>query len=127
VEKDVTITMELTNKSTKSLTNVKLARYFGPADPLYSNDGVIVDLTRRSMSTHAAPPGLGLMFTGYSSSTVQSSWLMGDAMSPQGCSGNRSGIPSAPGWQPVQGLVTMTFGSMAPGTTKTAKIVYRRY
>jgi hypothetical protein len=131
-EKDVTITMTLTNLSTSAVSNVFLTRYF--------TDGLFISFNRfaRSFDSVWGWDGYGFSLTDLTFATTHStvvqtrnSWLSGgtgglgdgcvttSAVDTDTASGQLTN-----GWA---GRVVYQLGTMNAAASKTVKVVYRRY
>ncbi|HEX8651170.1 MAG TPA: hypothetical protein VF708_10040 [Pyrinomonadaceae bacterium] len=123
-EFDITITMTLTNISTGSISNIKLARYFdGDIDNDDSDD--IYDRSAESSwgrETHAV--SLTALTPAIAHSTAvetYGNWLN----TRSACTPTSATVPTAVG--DYTGRVTYTIGTLNAGASKTVKFLYRRF
>ena len=123
-EFDITITMTLTNISTGSLTNVKLARYFDgdldgdDADDIYDHSaesswGRDVHALSLTALTPAIPHSAGVeTFNNFTNNRST-------------CTPVAAAVPTAAG--DFVARVTYTIGTLNAGASKTVKFLYRRF
>lgn len=126
---DVTITMSLKNTSGKTLSNVILDRY-GDLDilPLTSDDYIfITNVSVFSWTNGGNYPAMSL--SSASTEMPQSifdtyaNWIGGNS----GTCGSGTEQPTPQGPNDWVARVSRGFGTLTNGTTKTIKVVYRRY
>jgi hypothetical protein len=128
-EKDVTITMTLTNLSAASMPDIVLVRYF---------DGDIGGTAGGDRWARSADSvwgwedgsGHGLMLTalspGVAHLTAVQTFAVWQSEAHQDCSGfGNSVTPTAPG--NFVGRLTYLMGSFNPGQSKTVSVLYRRF
>jgi hypothetical protein len=129
-EKDVTVTMTLTNRSASPVSGVNLTRYFdGDIDNSFSGNRYAH--TADSVWGWSDGSGQGLMLTALTFNISHSAGVEAfpnwDPFSGGGAQLCHSGgaTPSSPG--NFVGRVNYSLGTIAAGGSKTVKVLYRRF
>lgn len=134
-QKEITVTMVLKNISGASIANVRMARYFDgdlssnlssidPTDDIYngSDDSVL----GKDNGVGAGHYGIMLTNLGFAQLHAPAVEKFDDFVTTRStCTPTEADVPTAPG--DYTGRMTFPLGTIAAGTTKTVKVLYRRF
>ena len=134
-QKEITITMVLKNLSASSISNVKLARHFDAdlSSSLSTSDGGDDIYNRDTDSVWGKDNGAGVGHHGVALTALSFAISRSTAVETFGdyvntrstCTPIAASVPTAPG--DFTGRLTYNLSTLAAGTSRTVKVIYRRF